>query len=179
MEPLETLGPALRPVNPPSCTKSRSQASPPLQWMARSLSSVTHRLRHPSAVGGPVGLLGSQPHSHRRNIGTHARCVQSLLSAPPAWRQGETSGWGARLIRGRQDPSPAQAHQELCSAGVCPQAAHRQVGMTSGSQAMIREPLLGGGSGIMGPKEAVPDPAWDEGSMCKGLEAEGNGRCGR
>lgn len=157
------MEPCLRPIISPSCTKPRSQASPRLQWMVQSLSSGTHRLHHPNAVGGPMGLLGSQPHSHRRNIGTHARCVQSLLSAPPAWRQGETSGWGAWLISKHQDPSPARAHQEPCPAGACPQAAHGQVGVTRGSQAMIREGshLYWGGSGVMGPREAVPDPAWD------------------
>lgn len=83
----------------------RSQPSPRLQWMAQSLNSGTHRPRHPSAVGAPVGLLGSQPHSRRRNNGTRARCVQSLLIAPPASQQDEMSGWGAWLISGPKDPS--------------------------------------------------------------------------
>lgn len=135
MGPLEALDPASSPSSPLFLPQVTSHPSPRLRWMAQSLSSGTHRLRHPSAVGGPVGLLGSQPHSHRKNIGTHARCVQSLLSAPPAWQQDEMSGWGAWLISGHQD----QAHQEPCPAEACPQAVHGQVGVTTGSQAIVRE----------------------------------------
>lgn len=50
-----------------------------------------------------MGLLGSQPRSHRRNIGTRARCVRSQLSAPLAWQQGEMSGGG---MAGQQEPGP-------------------------------------------------------------------------
>lgn len=109
---IRDTGPCLRPIIPLFLPHVRSQLSPRLQWMAQSLSSGTHRLHHPSAVGGRVGLLESQPHSHRKNIGTHARCVHSQLSAPPAWQQDEMSGWGAWLISEYQDSSLAQAHQE-------------------------------------------------------------------
>lgn len=119
--------------------------APRLQWMAQSPSSVTHRRRHPSAVGGPAGLPGSRPHSHRRNTGTRARCVRSLRSAPPAWRPGGTSGRGW-LIRGPQDPGPAQAHQELCPTGLCPQAAPqtRGEGQRERSNDQGGSPPLGG-----------------------------------
>lgn len=125
------------PTRPPLCPKPRAQPSPRPQWMAQSLSSGTHRRRRPSAVGELVGLQGSLPHSHRRNSGTRAKCVRSQPSAPPAWQRGEMSGWGAQLISGHQDPSPAQACQEPHPAGACCQAAHGEVGVTRGSQERI------------------------------------------